>query len=175
VSPGIEASRRAQIPSPPAEPPDLVLWLDEVTRRFCGEPPQTLHADPVVSRYPAPAPFHDLVLHFLPPCDPHLISFGHRVHRAEPTCHSTPWRPRKAKTFRARSSPAPTQNKPQPTPAILGQESVRTTLSITHHTRERSSTGPRALQSSISPFISALTTHIITNFQRNEKKKRNDC
>jgi hypothetical protein len=27
---------------------------------------------PVVSRYPAPAPVHDFVLLFLPPCDPHL-------------------------------------------------------------------------------------------------------
>ena len=38
-----------------------------------------------------------------------------------------------AKTFRACSSPAPTQIKPHPTPAILGQESVHTTLSTTHH------------------------------------------
>jgi hypothetical protein len=86
---------------------------------------------------------HDFVLLFLPPCGPHLIPFGHRVHRAEPTCLSTPRRPRKAKTFRACSSPAPTQIKPQPTPAILGQESVHTTLSITHHTKERPSTCPR--------------------------------
>jgi hypothetical protein len=53
-----------------------------------------------------------------------------------------------AKTFRARSSPAPTQIKPQPALAILGQESVHTMLSITHHTKERPSTGPRTLQSS---------------------------
>jgi hypothetical protein len=31
----------------------------------------------------------------------------------------------------------------QPAPAILSQESVHTTLSITHHTRKRPSTGPR--------------------------------
>jgi hypothetical protein len=41
------------------------------------------------------------------------------------------------------SSSAPTPVKPQPTPAILSQESVHTTLSITHHTRKRPSTGPR--------------------------------
>jgi hypothetical protein len=46
-------------------------------------------------------------------------------------------------TFRACSSPAPTPVKPQPAPAILSQESVHTTLSITHHTRKRPSTGPR--------------------------------
>jgi hypothetical protein len=48
-----------------------------------------------------------------------------------------------ATTFRACSSPAPTQVKPQPAPAILSQESVHTTLSITHHARKRPSTGPR--------------------------------
>jgi hypothetical protein len=41
VSPGIEASRRAWIPSLPVEPPVLVLWLNQENRRFCGEPPQT--------------------------------------------------------------------------------------------------------------------------------------
>jgi hypothetical protein len=48
-----------------------------------------------------------------------------------------------ATTFRACSSPAPTPVKPQPAPAILSLESVHTTLSITHHTRKRPSTGPR--------------------------------
>jgi hypothetical protein len=46
-------------------------------------------------------------------------------------------------TFRACSSPGPTPVKPQPSPAILSHESVHTTLSITHHTRKRPSTGPR--------------------------------
>jgi hypothetical protein len=68
-----------------------------------------------------------------------------------------------AKTFHGRSSPTPTQIKPQPAPAKLSQESVYTTLSITHHTKERPSTGPRTLRSSVSPLMSALTTHIVTN------------
>jgi hypothetical protein len=46
-------------------------------------------------------------------------------------------------TFRACSSPAPTLVRPQPARAILSQKSVHTTLSITHHTRKRPSTGPR--------------------------------
>jgi hypothetical protein len=71
VSAGIEASRRAQIPSPPAEPPVLVLWLNQVTRRFCGEPPQTPRADS--DREPLPCTsVHDFVLLFLPLCGPHL-------------------------------------------------------------------------------------------------------
>jgi hypothetical protein len=45
ASAGIEASRRARIPSPPAESLVLVLWLNQVTRRFSGEPPQTPRAD----------------------------------------------------------------------------------------------------------------------------------
>jgi hypothetical protein len=48
-----------------------------------------------------------------------------------------------ATTFRACSSPAPTPVKPQPAPALLSQESVPTTLSITHHTRKQPSTGTR--------------------------------
>jgi hypothetical protein len=48
-----------------------------------------------------------------------------------------------ATTFRTCCSPAPTLVKPQPAPAILSQELVHTTLSITHHTRKRPSTGPR--------------------------------
>jgi hypothetical protein len=48
-----------------------------------------------------------------------------------------------AMNFRACSSPAPTWVKPQPAPAILSQGSVHTTLSITHHTGKRPSTGPR--------------------------------
>jgi hypothetical protein len=51
-----------------------------------------------------------------------------------------------ATTFCACSSPAPTPVKPQPAPAILSQESVHTTLSITHHTRKRPSTSPRTTQ-----------------------------
>jgi hypothetical protein len=98
--------------------------------------------------YLAPTPIHDFVVLFLPPCGPHSIPFGHQVHRAEPTCISTPWRPLKAKTFRTRSSPAPTQIKLQSAPAILDQDSVLTTLSITHHTKEQPSTGPRTLRSS---------------------------
>jgi hypothetical protein len=45
ASDGIEASRRTRILSPSAEPSVLVLWLNQVTRRFSGEPPQTLCVD----------------------------------------------------------------------------------------------------------------------------------
>jgi hypothetical protein len=42
---------------------------------------------------------HDFVLLFFPPCGPQLILFGHWVHRAEPTCLSTPRRPHRIRPF----------------------------------------------------------------------------
>jgi hypothetical protein len=71
-----------------------------------------------------------------------------------------------ATTFRACSSPAPTPVKPQTAPAILSQESVHTTLSITHHTRKRPSTGPQ------SPpwWVNWQHTYIVTR----EKIKRKE-
>jgi hypothetical protein len=125
--------------------------------------------------YLAPAHVH-FVLLLLPPCGPHLILFGHRVHRAEPTCLSTPRRTRKAKIIRARSSPAPTQIKLQPAPAILGQESLHTMLSTTHHTKERPSTGPRTPSSS-NQGITGIEVHTQNKWQgfgRNHHIQRHD-
>jgi hypothetical protein len=62
-----------------------------------------------------------------------------------------------AMTFRACSSPAPTRVKPQPAPAILSQESVHTTLSISHHTRKRPSTGPRTTHG---PQVATTLSHL---------------
>jgi hypothetical protein len=56
-----------------------------------------------------------------------------------------------ATTFRVCSSPAPSTVKMQPAHAILSQEPVHTTLSITHHTRKRPSTGPRTTHGPQSP------------------------
>jgi hypothetical protein len=91
-----EVSQRTRIPSPPVESPVLVLCLNQVTRRFCGEPPQTPRANSGHEMLPYTGPVHDFVLHFLPPCGPHLIPFGHRIHQAEPTCLSIPRKPSKA-------------------------------------------------------------------------------
>jgi hypothetical protein len=86
-------------------------------------------------------------------------------------CLSTPQRPRKAKTFHTCSPPAPTQIKSQPAFAILGQESVHTTLSITHHTKEWPSIGPWMLRSSIPLHQCIDNTHIVTNSEKREKKR----
>jgi hypothetical protein len=126
----------------------LVLWLNQVTRRFCGEPPQTTRANSGREPLPCTDSCPRLRLAFLATMWPALDPAGHWVPQAEPTCISTPRRPHRAWTFRARSSPTPMQINPQLAPAILGQESVHTTLSITHHIQERLSTGPRMLRSS---------------------------
>jgi hypothetical protein len=88
-----EASRRARIPSPPAVPPILVLWLNKVTRRFYGEPSQTPRADSGREQLPYTGSCPRLRLAFLATMRPALDPAGHRVPQAEPTCVSTPRRP----------------------------------------------------------------------------------
>jgi hypothetical protein len=67
-----EASWCARIPSPPAEPPVVVLWFNQVTRPFVVNHRKPRMKTPVVSLYPAPAPVHNSVLLFLPQCGPYL-------------------------------------------------------------------------------------------------------
>jgi hypothetical protein len=73
------------ISSSPAEPLALVLWLNQVTRRFCGQPPQTPRADS--GREPLPyngsCPRHHLA--FLATMRPALDPTGLRVPRVRPT------------------------------------------------------------------------------------------
>jgi hypothetical protein len=85
---------------------------------------------------------HDFILPFLPPCGPHLTPLVTESLKPSLVVFSTPGG-LTGNDLRACSSPTPTPVKPQPAPAILSQESVHTTLSITHHTRKRPSTGPR--------------------------------
>jgi hypothetical protein len=85
---------------------------------------------------------HDFFLLFFPPCGPHLTPLATGSLEPSLLVFST-LGGLTGTTFHACSSPAPTPVKPQPAPAILSQESVHTTLSITHHTKKRPSTGPR--------------------------------
>jgi hypothetical protein len=96
MSTGIEASRRARILSLLAEPQVLVLWLNQVTRRFCGEPQQTPRADSSREPLPCTGSCPRLRLAFLATMRPTLDPVGHRVPQPEPICLSTPRRPRKA-------------------------------------------------------------------------------
>jgi hypothetical protein len=68
---------------------------------FC-EPPQTPRVDSSHEPLPCTGSCPQLHLAFLATMRPALDPAGHRVPRAEPTCLSTPRRPRKAKTFLAR-------------------------------------------------------------------------
>jgi hypothetical protein len=150
------ASKSLNAPGSRLHPPSLRSWLCGSTkepRRFCGEPPQTprtrcsLHANP--THYLAatssrldlgfeaqPRNRTRLRLAFLATMRPTLVLVrpSGPSSRAYLSLHSS--EDTQAKTFRAHSSLAPTQIKPQPAPAILSQESVHTTLSITHHTKE---------------------------------------
>jgi hypothetical protein len=144
-----------------------VLWLNRVTLWFSGEPlqaprtPCSLRQSPLMTRLPHSPGWalvlrlnqetdHDFVPLFLPPCGPHLTPLAagssNQAYLSSPHLEASP-----ATTFHACSSPAPTPVKPQPAPAILSQESVHTMLSITHHTRKRSSTGPRTTHGPQSP------------------------
>jgi hypothetical protein len=93
---------------------------------------------------------HDFILLLMPPCGPHLIPLATGSPERSLLVFSTP-RGLTATTFRTCSSPAATAVKPQPAPAILSQELVHTTLSITHHTRKRPSNGPRTTHGPQSP------------------------
>jgi hypothetical protein len=128
---GIEASRRARILSPLVESSVLVLWHNQVTRRFCGEPPQTPCADSGCEPLPCTGSCPRLCLAFLVTLRPalDLVRPPGPSSQAYMSLHSS----KAAQSFHARSSPAPTQIKPQPALAILGQELVHTMLSITHH------------------------------------------
>jgi hypothetical protein len=68
----------------------LVLWLNQVTRRFCGEPPQTPRADSGRELLPCTSSCPRLCLDFFATMRPALDPAGHLVTRADPTCLSTP-------------------------------------------------------------------------------------
>jgi hypothetical protein len=130
----------------------LALWINQGTQWFPSEPPETprtrcsLRQSPLMTLLPcSPSStlvlrlnqeiVHDFILLFMPPCGPHLTPLAtgpsNEAYLSSPHLEASP-----ATTFRACSSPAPTPVKPQPAPTILSQESVHTTLSITHHTRK---------------------------------------
>jgi hypothetical protein len=138
--------------------PVLALWINQGTQWFSGEPRETpptccsLRQSPLMTRLPrSPGStlvlrlnqeiVHDFILLFMPPWSP-----SNEAYLFSPHLEASP-----ATTFRTCSSPAPTPVKPQHAPALLSQESVHRTLSITHHTRKRPSTSPRTTHGPQSP------------------------
>jgi hypothetical protein len=147
--------------------PVLALLVNQGTQWFSSEPLETprtwcsLRQSPLMTWLPcSPSStlvlrlyqetVHDFILLFMPPCSPHLTPLAtgpsNEAYLSSPHLEASP-----ATTFRACSSPAPTPVKPEPAAAILSQESVHTTLSITHHTRKQPSTSPRTTHGPQSP------------------------
>jgi hypothetical protein len=132
------------------------LWINQGTQWFSGEPPETprtrcsLRQSPLMTRLPrSPGStlvsrlyqeiVHDFILLFMLPYGPHLTPLATGFLERSLLVFSTPGG-LIGNDLCACSSPAPTPVKPQTAPAILSQESIHTTLSITHHTRKRPST-----------------------------------
>jgi hypothetical protein len=167
---GQASTHRSDRSDPPVRPvwscyttvfgsPVLALWINQGTQWFSGEPLETprtrcsLCQSPLMTRLPrspdstlvlrlSQENVHDFISLFMPPCGTHLTPWppgpSNEAYLSCPHLEASP-----AMTFRACSSPAPTPVKPQPAPAIVSQESVHTTLSITHHKRKRPSIVPR--------------------------------
>jgi hypothetical protein len=136
----------------------LALWINQETQWFSGEPPETsrtrcsLRQSPLMTQLPrSPGSTWFWGSTKKPSMTSSFCSCRHaartllrwppgpsnEAYLSSPHLEASP-----AMTFLACSSPAQTPVKPQSAPAILSQESVHTTLSITHHTRKRPSTGP---------------------------------
>jgi hypothetical protein len=174
-------SNRSDASAPPSSSSILALWINQGTQWFSGEPPEplrtrcSLRQSPLMTRLPrSPGStlvlrliqetVHDFILSFLPPCGPHLTRWpsspSNQAYLSSPHLEASP-----TTTFHACSSPAPTLVKPQPAPALLSQESVHTTLSITHHTRKRPSTGPRTTHGSQRCLLNVSSTSLIHQYQ----------
>jgi hypothetical protein len=145
----------------------LALWINQGTQWFLGEPPETLRTrcslrqSPLMTRLPCSPgstlvlrlyqeTIHDFILLFMPPCGPHLTPLVTGSLERSLLVFSTPGG-LTGDDLSCLFFTCTNTRKPQPAPAILSQESVHTTLSITHHTRKRPSTGPRTTHGPQSP------------------------
>jgi hypothetical protein len=92
----------------------MVLWANHQTpRAWPGLPPSLLTR-------PLPCTVsivHDFVLLVTPPCGPHLVPLSTGSLEPSLLVSPSPGGPSRLKTFRARSSPATTRTRSQPTPA----------------------------------------------------------
>jgi hypothetical protein len=147
--------------------PVLALWINQGTQWFSGEPLETprtrcsLCQSPLMTRLPrSPSStlvlrlnqetVHDFILLFMLPCGSHLTPLATGSLERSLLVFSTLGGLTSDDLSRLFFTCTNTV-KPQLAPAILSQESVHTTLSITHHTRKRPSTGPRTTHGPQSP------------------------
>jgi hypothetical protein len=121
-----EASQHARIPSPSCWA--FGLGFEAQTKKpssngFVGKPPNPAcsarsPAKPLDSPPPCTGSIvHDFVLLVSPPCGPHLVPSSTGSLEPSLLVSPSPGGPSRLKTIRARSSPATTRTRPQPTPA----------------------------------------------------------
>jgi hypothetical protein len=97
----------------PRNHPLMVLWANHQTPRArSGLQPNHLTRPPPCTG----SIVHDFVLLVSPPCDPHPVPLSTRSLEPSLLVSPSPEGPSRLKTFRARSSPATTRTRPQPTP-----------------------------------------------------------
>jgi hypothetical protein len=100
-------------PKPRNRPP-MVLWANHQTpRAWSGLPPSLLTRPPPRTG----SIVHDFVFLVSPPCGPHLVPLSTGSLELSLLVSPSPGGPSRLKTFRARSSPATTRTRSQPTPA----------------------------------------------------------
>jgi hypothetical protein len=119
-----EASLHARIPSLSCWA--LGLGFEAQTKKpysdgFVGKPPNpACSVRPPAKHLTRPPPctgsiIHDFVLLVSPPCSPHLVPLSTGSLEPSLLVSPSPGGPSRLKTFRARSSPATTRTRPQPT------------------------------------------------------------
>jgi hypothetical protein len=100
-------------PKPRNRPP-MVLWANHQTPcARLGLPPSLLTRPPPCTG----SIVHDFILLVSPPCGPLLVPPSTGSLEPSLLVSPSPGGPSRLKTFRARSSPATTRTRPQPTPA----------------------------------------------------------
>jgi hypothetical protein len=96
----------------PRNRPLMVLWANHQTLRARpGLPPSFLTRPPPRTG----SIVHEFVLLVSPPCGPHLVPLSTGSLEPSLLVSPSPGGPSRLKTFRARSSPATTRTRPQPT------------------------------------------------------------
>jgi hypothetical protein len=100
-------------PKPRSRPPMVLSANHQNPRAQPGLPPSPLTRPPPCTGLIV----HDFVLLVSPPCGPHLVPPSTGSLEPSLFVSPSPGGPSRLKTFRARSSPATTRTRPQPTPA----------------------------------------------------------
>jgi hypothetical protein len=158
-----KASWRARIPSPLAEHPVFVLWLNQVTRWFCGEPPQTPRADSGHEPLPCTGSCPRLRLAFHATMRPALDPNGHRVlHSSDAPQGIDLLRSLFTCTNANQAATCTYNTRPRVSPHH-----------IVNHSSQLGATIHRHWDTPILnlPLMSALTTHICNQFKEKRKRK----